>query len=147
MKLTSSSFDAGQAIPRGFTGEGEDVSPALAFDPPAGARELVLECDDPDAPRDRPWVHWLVAAIPGDATSLKKGATGALVFGRNDFGNDGWGGPMPPPGHGVHHYHFRLHALDAPSGVGKGFTQDELRHAIAGKVLATAELVGTYERR
>lgn len=145
MKLTSNAFDAGSRIPKRYTGEGEDVSPALAFDPPSGAVELCLECDDPDAPRARPWVHWLVAGLPGNASSLAEDVKG-LVEGRNDFGNDGWGGPMPPPGHGVHHYHFRLHALDAPSGLEQGFTQDDLRRAIDGKVVATAELMGTYER-
>jgi Raf kinase inhibitor-like YbhB/YbcL family protein len=146
MKLTSSAFDAGRPIPKRHTGEGEDVSPSLAFQAPSSTRELCLECDDPDAPKERPFVHWLVAGIPGDARSLPESVEG-LVFGRNDFGKEKWGGPMPPKGHGVHHYHFRLHALNAPSGLAKGFTQDELRDAIRGKVIESAELVGTYERR
>jgi Raf kinase inhibitor-like YbhB/YbcL family protein len=146
MKLKSSAFEEGDPIPRKHAGEGEDVSPALSFDPPDGARELLLEVDDPDAPREKPWVHWLVAGIPGDATSLPEGAKDGLVMGRNDWGRTSWGGPMPPPRHGVHHYYFRVHALRAPSGLEHGFTQDELRAAIKGKVLETAQLMGTYER-
>jgi phosphatidylethanolamine-binding protein (PEBP) family uncharacterized protein len=54
---------------------------------------------------------------------------------------------MPPPGHGVHHYHFRLYALDARLQAGPGLTKEQLLAAMRGQILAEGELVGTYERR
>ena len=37
-----------------------------------------------------------------------------MTTAKNDFGNLHYDGPQPPPGHGVHHYHFRVFALDVP---------------------------------
>ena len=64
----------------------------------------------------------------------------------NDFGTSGYRGPCPPPGHGQHRYVFRLYALDAAPELAPGVAKAELEDAIAGQVLTTAELVGTYER-
>ena len=50
--------------------------------------------------------------IPGGASGLAEG-TDEHTQGVSDFGSPGYGGPMPPPGHGVHHYFFWLLALDA----------------------------------
>lgn len=66
--------------------------------------------------------------------------------GRNDFGVVGYRGPCPPPGHGRHRYVFRLHALEAELDLRPGAGAAELERALAGRVLATAELVGLYER-
>ena len=126
IKITSSAFAEGQQIPKKYTGEGQDVSPPLAWsDLPAGTKELVLICDDPDAPTDEPWVHWVIYKIPADVAGLPEGIArlprlknpaGALQ-GQNSWpkgqNNIGYRGPMPPPGHGVHHYHFKLYALEA----------------------------------
>ena len=65
LRVTSPAFDSGAPIPARHAGDGEDVSPALAWGPvPAGTRELCLLFEDADAPRPQPWVHWLVAGIP-----------------------------------------------------------------------------------
>jgi Raf kinase inhibitor-like YbhB/YbcL family protein len=147
MKLTSPAFAAGAAIPRKHTGEGQDVSPPLAWEGvPPGTREFALICDDPDAPTPRPWVHWVLYRIPGDRRSLAEGDNAGAVEGRTGWGKPGYRGPMPPPRHGVHHYRFRLYALDEPLGLGPGASDEELRDALRGHVLAEAELVGTYER-
>ena len=111
--------------------------------------------DDPDAPRAEPWVHWVVFKIPAGVTEIPQNAsagTGTLSQpagareGKNDFGDLGWGGPLPPKGHGTHHYHFKLYALDAPLGLAPGATKAELLRAMRGHVLAETELVGTYSR-
>ncbi|MCV4683952.1 YbhB/YbcL family Raf kinase inhibitor-like protein, partial [Escherichia coli] len=80
-----------------------------------GTREVALICEDPDAPTPKPFVHWVLYKIPADTTSLEEGSPppGSLE-GANDFGNVGYGGPMPPRGHGAHRYHFRVYALDSP---------------------------------
>ena len=75
ISVESSAFAGGQAIPRKYSGEGDDVSPPLAWaGVPAGTRELVLICDDPDAPGDDPWVHWVLARIPGGTAGLPEAA-------------------------------------------------------------------------
>ena len=134
--LTSDAFAHGDEIPRRHSCEGEDVSPALSWsDPPAGTRALALIVDDPDAPRGT-FTHWLAWNIDPVAGGL----------GRNDFGMGGWSGPCPPPGHGAHRYFFRLHALDAELDVGFRAGRHEFERSLAGHVLTTAELMGSYER-
>lgn len=147
MELKSPAFGAGEAIPRKFTGEGEDVSPPLAWSgAPRDTRAFALVCDDPDAPTDEPWVHWVVYDIPADRTSLPEGAEGFLE-GKNSWGRAEYGGPLPPAGHGEHRYRFHLYALDRPTDLEPGATLDEVRRASEDHVLAEGELVGLYERR
>ena len=150
MTLTSTAFDAGGPIPKKHTGEAEDVSPALSWTGvPSGTRSFALICHDPDAPLVKPgtygFVHWAVYGIPGSATSLAEGS-GDFVQGNNDFGNSGYGGPMPPPGHGTHHYFFWLLALDAEPDLPPGLTMWKLLERIEPNVIAMNRLVGTYAR-
>jgi Raf kinase inhibitor-like YbhB/YbcL family protein len=148
MKLTSSAFQEGEGIPVKHTGEGTDVSPPLSWDGvPKGTKELVLICDDPDAPRPTPWVHWVLYGIAPDRASLPEEDSGEGIEGRNDFGRTGYGGPMPPRRHGTHHYHFKLYALDRTLGLKPGATKEQVLAAMEGHVLAEAELIGTYERK
>ena len=113
---------------------------------PAGTKELALICDDPDAPRKEPWVHWVLAKVPADANGLPEGAASGPWSGMNDFGKTGYTGPMPPPGK-VHHYYFRLYALDASLELKGPPSKAELLKAMEGHVLAYGELVGKYERK
>jgi Raf kinase inhibitor-like YbhB/YbcL family protein len=148
IQVSSSAFEPGGVIPRKHTGEGQDVSPPLTWaDVPEGTREIALICDDPDAPTPRPFVHWVVYKIPADRSGLPEGSTQGALEGENDFGGTGYGGPMPPRGHGVHHYRFKVYALDAELEAAAGLTKDRLLEAMEGQILAEGELVGTYERR
>lgn len=148
IQVSSSAFELGGAIPERHTGEGENVSPALRWSGiPEGTREIALICDDPDAPMPRPFVHWVVYKIPGDREGLPEGDARGALEGTNDFGRTGYGGPMPPRGHGVHHYHFKVYALDTELEAAAGWTKDRLLEAMEGHVLAEGELVGTHERR
>ena len=156
IRVTSSAFASGQPIPRKYTGEGEDVSPPLSWsNVPAGAKELALICDDPDAPQAEPWVHWLLYKIPPQTGGLPEAVprektlrepAGAMQ-GINSFRKIGYGGPMPPRGHGVHHYHFRVYALKQSLDVQPGIDKASLLAAMRGAVIAEGELVGTYERK
>lgn len=148
LKVSSTAFQHNAPIPRRYTGEGEDISPPISWSGvPPGTKELALICEDPDAPREEPWSHWVVYHIPADRTSLPEGSAGGAMEGQNDFGRSGYGGPMPPPGHGTHHYHFKVWALDQSPDVGPGATRNRLLRAIQGHVIAQGELVGTYERK
>ena len=143
--MSSEAFAHRGEIPRRHTCEGEDVSPALSWsDPPPDTRALALIVDDPDAPVGT-FTHWLAWNIDPGAGGLAEGES-APAEGTNDFALGGWSGPCPPRGHGAHRYFFRLHALDTEPDVRFRATRDELERALAGHVLATAELVGTYER-
>jgi len=155
MTLRSDSFGDGRTIPRRYTEDGEDLSPPLTWsDPPEGTRELALIVDDPDAPRAEPWVHWVLCKIPDDIRMLTEGipqtprpdAPPGAMQGKNSWGTDGYRGPAPPKGHGTHHYHFHLYALDAPLRAAQGLDKAGLLEAMRGHVLAESELVGTYER-
>jgi Raf kinase inhibitor-like YbhB/YbcL family protein len=147
MKLNSTAFADGQRIPPRYTCDGDNVSPELRWsDVPPGTASLALTCQDPDAPRGT-FTHWLVWEISPatggiDADEVPNDAR----QGRNDFGTVGYGGPCPPPGDGVHHYHFRLYASSGHVPLPDGSTITELNDAMAGMTLAMAELVGTYER-
>ena len=153
--VRSTAFDAGRAIPKRHSGDGEDLSPALAWsDPPSGTRELALVVDDPDAPTSEPWVHWLLYNISANVKSLPEGipTTPTLtqpqgaVQGLNSWQKPGYRGPAPPPGHGTHHYYFKLYALDAALGLGAGLDKRALLAALKGHILAETELIGTYQR-
>lgn len=153
--LSSSAFKHNEPIPRKYTGEGADVSPPLSWSGlPAGTKELALIMDDPDAPRPEPWVHWVIYKLPPTLSGLPEGLPKTPTLsdppgtmqGRNTWPKIGYNGPMPPPGHGVHHYHFRLYALDTALDVQPGLTKDELLAKMKGHILAQGELVGTYQR-
>lgn len=155
LTIRSSAFADQARISKRFTGDGEDVSPELSWSGvPAGAKELALICDDPDAPTPEPWVHWLIFKIPAAATGLREHIplTGSLsepagaMQGVNSWGEIGYRGPAPPRGHGVHHYHFKLYALDATLSVPAGADKKTLLAAMEGHIVAQAEWVGTYER-
>ena len=150
MTLTSSAFEPHGAIPAKHTGDAEDVSPALAWsEVPEGTKSFALICHDPDAPLVKPgaygFVHWVLYGIPGDARELAEGFAGG-ISGSNDFGNVGYGGPMPPGGHGTHHYFFWLLALDAEPELPAGLEMWQLLNQIEPNVIGMNRLMGTYSR-
>lgn len=150
MRLTSSAFSAAGAIPAKHTGEGEDVSPALSWtDAPEGTKAFAIVCHDPDAPLLTPigygFVHWVLYGIPGNVTSLNENSSD-YTQGNNDFGNAGYGGPMPPEGHGVHNYFFWVLALDEELDLSAGLSMLELFERIEPHCIGMNRLVGTYQR-
>jgi len=154
MNLSSAAFAPNGAIPALYTGEGQDMSPPLAWTGvPAAAKSLVLIVDDPDAPDPRApkmtWVHWVLYDIPVSATALPQGVRSSALpagtrEGLNDWKRKGYGGPMPPVGR--HRYFHKLYALDVVLPDLGSATKAQLEKAMAGHVLAQGELIGTYER-
>jgi len=129
----------------------DNRSPPLGWTPVANAMSYALVVEDPDAPRETPFVHWLAWNIPGDAHELPEAVPhgsdvlGGITQGRNDAGTYGWFGPRPPPGHGVHRYYFQLFALDRRLDMGPDTPLEELVNALKGATLAEGRLMATYE--
>jgi Raf kinase inhibitor-like YbhB/YbcL family protein len=155
LRIRTAAFADGRAVPRRHTGDGEDLSPPLIWESlPAGTKELALIVDDPDAPSPEPWVHWILYKIPANLEGLPEGisqaakpaAPAGALQGKNSWGTPGYRGPAPPKGHGLHHYHFKLYALDAPLDLDSGLEKHDLMLAMSGHILGHGELVGTYQR-
>ncbi len=153
LSLSSPDFTHGKYIPQEFTCEGANRAPRLRWKSALlGTKSFVLICDDPDAPAGT-WVHWVVYNIPASkfdvdyvATRLEKYQDGTMQ-GLNSWPHVGYDGPCPPPGHGVHHYHFKLYALDTILNLKPRATKGEVEAAIKDHIQAQAELVGLYERK
>jgi Raf kinase inhibitor-like protein, YbhB/YbcL family len=144
--LTSGAFAEDGSIPRMYTCDGQDTSPALAWTgAPEGTRTLALIMDDPDAGG---FVHWVVFNIASPASSgLTAGLSASASTpsqGRNSFGRVGYGGPCPPSG--THQYVFRLLALDANLSLTGTPRASQVLDAAKGHVLSEARLTATYHR-
>ena len=155
LKLVSPAFAEGGAIPREYTCEGRDISPPLTWSGiPRGTKSLVLIVEDPDAPDPKApktiWVHWLLYNIPPSASGLPEGVKAdalphGTVAGLNDWKRPVYGGPCPPVGR--HRYFHRLYALDTVLAELKHADKAAVEAATRDRVLARAELMGTYEKR
>jgi Raf kinase inhibitor-like YbhB/YbcL family protein len=148
MTLSSSAFEDGATVPRQFTCDGKGGSPPLAWSGvPAGARELVLVVQDPDAPGGT-FVHWTLFKIPPQTSSIAAGAVpGGAAQGENSAGDDAWAGPCPPKGDDPHRYDFVLYALRGPSGLEQGAKPDAVRAAVRRGALGSGRLEARYARR
>jgi Raf kinase inhibitor-like YbhB/YbcL family protein len=151
IKVTSTAFNEGQPIPRGYTCDGTNVSPPLEWTGvPKSAKTLAIIADDPDAPAGT-WVHWVLYNLPADKigvienTPASETLSGGGMQGTNDFKKLGYGGPCPPSG--THRYFFKLYALDAELPLKPGATKAEVENAMQGHTVAQAHLMGTYSRQ
>ena len=156
--LVSSAFIQHGTIPKTHVYTecgGNNQSPELRWSSvPKNTQSFALIVDDPDAPsaknpRENPWVHWVVFDLPAEVEKLEQGIDINTLAGKegvNDFGNNNYGGPCPPAGSGPHRYFFKLYALDIPTlGLESGATKADVLRKIDGHVLATGELMGTFE--
>lgn len=148
LTLRSSAFEQGAAIPARFDHEQGDLSPALAWDGvPDGTAALVLLVDDPDAPVEGSFVHWVLYNLDPERRVIAEGEEPAeAAAGANGFGRPGYLGPAPPPGDNPHHYIFRLLAVDEPVPPTGLPSYQDVDTAVTGHILAEARLIGTYRR-
>ena len=151
IELKTTSFMPGGFIPKRFTCEEADVSPALAWtDPPTSTQSFAIIEDDPDAPSGT-FVHWLVYDLPANYRKLPEALSGNDQMagggrqGTNDFSRTGYSGPCPPPGR-PHRYFIRLYALDTKLNLRPAARRNELASAMQGHILAQAELMGRFQR-
>ncbi|PVE21280.1 YbhB/YbcL family Raf kinase inhibitor-like protein [Microvirga sp. KLBC 81] len=149
--VTSSAFKQGEVIPTRYTRDGENVSPPLEWrGAPPGTRSFMVLVEDPDAPSGM-FRHWAMYNIPADEKGLPEGASSHRPSGAgegvNGFGKARYDGPQPPKGHGPHHYHFRLAALDIPQlNILASAKAEDIWTEAMPHIIAEAELVGVYER-
>ena len=154
LRITSPAFSEGGPIPSKYTCEGQDISPPLAWSgAPPNTKSFALIVDDPDAPDpakpQRVYVHWVVYNIPANVAALeenasKKGLPRSAVQGKNDWGKAEFGGPCPPIGR--HRYFHKLYALDTELTGLSSPTKIDVERAMKGHILASAELMGTYQK-
>jgi Raf kinase inhibitor-like YbhB/YbcL family protein len=151
MQLTSTAFQAGDALPSRFSCDERNISPELSWHgAPPQTKSFVLVMHDPDAPLAGGYTHWLVYNIPAGTDHIPERAPnqdqlpGGGMQGKNDSGTYGYTGPCPPSG--THRYYFRLYALDIELPPGTGTNKAGLEKAMEGHILAQAELMGTYKR-
>lgn len=148
--IESPAFEDGGTIPQKYAKAGANVSPPLSWsEPPEGTRSLALVVEDPDAPSGT-FRHWAVYNIlPHHAQmpeAMEARDEDSLTQAVNDFGNSHYDGPKPPPGHGLHHYHFKLMALDTDEiELPEGARAKDVKEAAERHLLGEAEIVGTYE--
>lgn len=150
-RLTSPAFEHDRELPTQFAADGDNDSPPLQWSGvPAGTRELVVVCDDPDV-EFGVFTHWIAYGLAPTTDGLPAGIPQdavvdepvELVQGLNEFDEVGYTGPTAGDDTDAvpHRYFFRLHAIDVELDLPPGARRDELRRACAGHVIATAELV------
>jgi Raf kinase inhibitor-like YbhB/YbcL family protein len=152
LEMVSDALGADGSIDLRHTAYGDNLSPPLRWTPVEGAGAYAIILEDPDAPMEKPFVHWLIWNIPGSVASLPEGLPNndrlitpqGAVQAKNDNGSFGYYGPRPPAGTGVHHYHFQIFALDAQLTLRSDADLRALVDAMKGRVLADGELVGTF---
>lgn len=156
LTVSSPAFGDGDPIPRQFAakGIGENISPPLRWcGVPPDAREILLVVEDADVPMPSPLVHAIAVGIDPGTTELPQGALGksavendAVVMAKGSFGQRGYGGPRPIPGHGPHRYVFQIFAVDTATGLDSSSGRKDVVAALDGHVVARGILRGTFER-
>lgn len=155
MEILSSEFEHEKEIPTKYTCEGDDISPPLSWKGvPPNAKSLVLIVDDPDAPDPKApkmvWVHWVLYNIDPATIGLTENIGLAQLPNGTLQGLTSWkkltfGGPCPPIGR--HRYYHKLFALDVLLPDLKNPTVETLKEAMKDHIIASAELMGTYQKK
>jgi Raf kinase inhibitor-like YbhB/YbcL family protein len=142
MKIESSAFAQGAAIPARYARKGDNVSPPLSVSAvPKEARSLVMIMDDPDAPHGL-FTHWVVFNISPVAWFPEGEPPKGAKQGKNSWGETAYGGPQPPDRE--HRYFFRLFALNRLLDLKEGASREEVEAAMRGNVIAEAEWMGRF---
>jgi Raf kinase inhibitor-like YbhB/YbcL family protein len=143
-KLTSSAFEDGGKIPVRHTCDDQNTNPPIQIhNVPEGTKSLVLLMEDHDAPAGT-WDHWITFNLPPDTKEIHDGHEPGGISGKGTSGNLDYFGPCPPDGE--HEYVFTVYALDSMLDLEEGASKDQIKEALAGKLIAEATLKGTYSR-
>jgi Raf kinase inhibitor-like YbhB/YbcL family protein len=145
--------EADGRLPDRYSGYHDNISPPLSWTSVPDVKAWAIVVEDPDAPQETPFVHWMAWNIQGELTAIPEdiGANAqpltpqGMVQGRNGMGGHGWFGPRPPVGHGVHRYYFQVFALSETIEMGPETPLENLVNALKARTLAKGEMMATYE--
>jgi Raf kinase inhibitor-like YbhB/YbcL family protein len=145
--------EASGRLPDRYSAYHDNISPPLTWSAVPDTRAWAIVVEDPDAPQEEPFVHWMIWNLRGELTSLPEGLPNAprlvspqdAVQGRNGMEGHGWFGPRPPVGHGVHRYYFQVFALNDTIDMGPETELSELLNALKARTIAQGEMMATYE--
>ncbi|MFT6077391.1 MAG: Raf kinase inhibitor-like YbhB/YbcL family protein [Myxococcota bacterium] len=162
MTISSPDFKEGENISDlnvfdGFGCEGGNIFPKIDIkDIPKATKSLAITIYDPDAPTGSGWWHWLVYNIPSSIISpdyanakiyKMKDFKEKSLFGKNDYGTFGYGGPCPPKGHGNHRYVLTVHALKVPKlAVPPNASAAMIGYNINANLIEKSSITSLYQR-
>ena len=155
LEIASSAIGPDGRIGDIYSAYHDNVSPPLEWTRVLDAESFALIVEDPDAPREEPFVHWMIWNIPSSATSLPEGIPRGAERedGSRQISATGpnYRGPAAPSTGPMHHYVFELFALDTLIGVpavgaSPPATRAAVVAAMAGHIRGKAALVGLYRR-
>jgi Raf kinase inhibitor-like YbhB/YbcL family protein len=147
ISLMSSAFQDGQPLPAKYTCDGAGMNPPLSIDNiPANAKTLAIILEDPDATGGT-FTHWILYNLDPTIKNIPENSSGGAQ-GENDFGNPGYGAPCPVQNSGVHHYTFKVLALDEEIDFPSGtiVRRSDFDNGINGHVVGSGQLIGTYSK-
>ena len=143
MKIESSVFTNNGNIPMEYTCYGNRESiPLTVSNILEEAESLAFIVDDPDAPGGD-FVHWVLWNIDPKISMIEsKNVPVGAKEGYTSLNKPGWVAPCPPSG--IHHYYFKLYALDTILSIPESSNKKNLISAMEGHILGSTILVGLY---
>lgn len=141
----------------GFGCTGSNTSPQLSWEnAPEGTKSFAITMYDPDAPTGSGWWHWIAFDIPSNITELASGAgnlelklmPSEATQSITDYGTQGYGGPCPPEGHGLHQYIITVYALKTEKLELKSTTPPAVvGYYLWNNTIAKASIISYYQRK
>ena len=122
---------------------------------PEKAKELVLICDDPDAPGHEPWVHWVIYKIPAGVKGLPEGIPrkprltnpAGTLQGENSWPSDNMAIAAPCRPREDTSLLFQALCRGRKTGRrARGWIKRRSGRKSKSTVIAEGQLMGTYER-
>lgn len=144
LTITSSAFKNNEFIPKKYTCDAQNISPPLQIkNVPKNTKSLALIVDDPDAPKGT-FTHWIAWGISPTKHLISEGEKGKISEGLNGLDKQGYFGPCPPSG--IHHYNFKMYALDSKIDISEKSHKAQLQAEIQNHIIQSATLTGKYSR-
>ena len=141
----------------GFCCMGENESPQLSWkNAPEATKSFAITMYDPDAPTGSGWWHWIVFNIPTSTTELVANAGDikldltpeGTIQSITNYGAQGYGGPCPPQGHGLHQYIITVYALKTDTlGLDENTNPAVVGYYLWNNTIAKASIVSYYKRK
>jgi len=141
----------------GFGCMGENESPQLSWkNAPEATKSFAITMYDPDAPTGSGWWHWIVFDIPTSTIELVANAGDikldltpeGTIQSITNYGAQGYGGPCPPQGHGLHQYIITVYALKTDTlGLDENTNPAVVGYYLWNNTIAKASIVSYYKRK